>query len=435
MPQGINIGRAAQRRLVALYHDPEVPGALRGVKGVQAIARDNGIGRLTNAQAKAFLEDQNAYTLHGRVHKGAKNLTERIVASWPYDLWEADIMEPPKTHLQIGRMSYLLVVIDVYTKFAMVRVIKNKDAKTVGNALLDVIRENVPEYTRLNHLRTDAGTEFFNTYCQNKVYKPLGINHYRAQKEPGAPVAERFIRTLAERMTRYIDHYTGTTQAELMEKVPQFVDSYNRTIHTTNRQCPHDMQMHAYDRGSKSGVEILQDVAAGGPGTVAPDTAPLADVKEELEGDKKLNLAAVFQSTTLGRNKRPNPWDPLQGEKIDMPLAPGTYVRLLNRPDIFRKGSRQKSFTDEVFKVKEATRSNPNAYFVTDDAGETIKGKLYRRQLQGLTNRPRRWEVRVLGPTRTRRGRLERLVEWVGHPHLQPEWIPDRDVSARRQSS
>jgi hypothetical protein len=52
------------------------------------------------------------------------------------------------------------------------------------------------------------------------------------------------------------------------------------------------------------------------------------------------------------------------------------------RTYIFRKGSRQKAFTDEVFTVDRVSRHNPNAYYLVDDDGEKITGKIYRRQLQ-----------------------------------------------------
>ena len=102
-------------------------------------------------------------------------------------------------------------------------------------------------------------------------------------------------------------------------------------------------------------------------------------------------------------------------------------MRLLRRGDIFRKGTRQKALTDEVFTVSRPSRDNPNAYYVKDETGEEIDGKVYRRQLQALTANPDRWEVNVLD-RRQRRGVREVLVEWVGHPHLRPEWIPAANV-------
>jgi hypothetical protein len=103
---------------------------------------------------------------------------------------------------------------------------------------------------------------------------------------------------------------------------------------------------------------------------------------------------------------------------------------LLKRPYIFRQGSKQKAFTDEVFTVTRQSRNNPNAYYVADENGEELKGRVYRRQLQELTDLPDRWEVRVLR-RRKRRGRNEALVEWVGFPGRAAEWIPANDLSGQ----
>ena len=408
-------------RLVELYKTPSEPGALRGIKGLQLIAKEH-VGQIKDDEARRILQDINAYTLHGRVVKGAANLTERIVASAPYDLWEADLLDPPHVREQTRRDQYILTVIDAFTKFAMARVIPTKDARTVCAALLDLITTYVPPDVRLNALRTDFGKEFDNAVCRREIYEDLGINWYPAQKEPGAAIVERFNRTLATAMTKYVTANPTTTQSDLLNMVQDFVDSYNRTPHSSIRQTPASLQAHAYERGSRSGIDILREVAAGGG-------------EEVDEGDIKQEIAGVYQSTTLGRNKKPNPWDPVTGPKVDMPLEVGTPVRLLKRPDIFRKGSRQKAFTDEVFTVDKVSHHNPNAYYLVDDKGEEIKGKIYRRQLQRLTSRPDRWEIRVLRRRKSRKkgskGQLELLVKWVGFPNLPAEWIPASEVSGQ----
>jgi hypothetical protein len=87
-----------------------------------------------------------------------------------------------------------------------------------------------------------------------------------------------------------------------------------------------------------------------------------------------------------------------------------------------------------VYTVSRRSRNNPNAYYVKNEAGEELIGKFYRRQLQALTSRPDRWEVRVLRRRKStkkgRRGKLELLVEWVGFPGRPAEWILASDARA-----
>jgi hypothetical protein len=109
-------------------------------------------------------------------------------------------------------------------------------------------------------------------------------------------------------------------------------------------------------------------------------------------------------------------------------------VRLLGRPYIFRKGAKQKAFSDKVFQVTRVSPYDPNAYYIKDDDDEEIQGKLYRRQLQSLTRRPDKWEVRIHGRRKSRvkgrKGQKEVLVEWVGFPNTPRQWILEADLHA-----
>jgi hypothetical protein len=274
------------------------------------------------------------------VVKKDPNYTERIISSAPFDLWEADLLDPSRVRGQQRRSAYLLCVIDVFSEYAMVRVVRNKDAKTIGDALLDIIRENVPANVRLNSLRTDAGKEFFNRYCTEHVYKPLGINHYRAQKGPGASVVERFNRTLTTAMSKYATHKLNITDQELLDLVPHFVHAYNNIRHSTIRQKPQDLHDAAYKRGDAADpLETLRRAAKG------------EGIEREAEATNEA-LVRMYKATTMGRNKKPNPIDPtVLGEKEDVPIREGAPVRLQKWQDIFDKGSRRQAFTNEVYTV------------------------------------------------------------------------------------
>jgi hypothetical protein len=176
----------------------------------------------------------------------------------------------------------------------MVVWLPNKSAKVVGDALKTTIEFNTPGETRLNSLRTDAGTEFFNAYADRVVYKPLGVNHYRAQKEPGASVVERFNQTLGRVIAKYITANPKTTQGHLRQLLPHFVQSYNSTRHSSVRQTPAELHHNAFQRGEKNGIELLKEAARG-----------VERTPEEKLKDSKQVLAGSYATTELGRNS----WD------------------------------------------------------------------------------------------------------------------------------
>ena len=102
-------------------------------------------------------------------------------------------------------------------------------------------------------------------------------------------------------------------------------------------------------------------------------------------------------------------------------------MRLHKRKNMFEKG-RAKTYTDEVFEVTGQAGQNPNTYNLIDERGEPITGKVYRRQLQRLSKKPETYQVHVIRRRRRRGHPPEALVEWVGHPHLQPQWMYQRDL-------
>ena len=101
--------------------------------------------------------------------------------------------------------KYILVVIDVFSRFAWARPLKTKTGVEVANAFQDIFRHGrIPA-----RLWTDKGTEFWNqnvryvlhgaAFHNQAVRGVLGVNNvqlYSTHNEPKAMIAERFIRTL-----------------------------------------------------------------------------------------------------------------------------------------------------------------------------------------------------------------------------------------------
>ena len=89
-------------------------------------------------------------------------------------------------------IKYLLCVIDVFTKYAWVKPLKDKKAKTVLSVFVEIVNES--NY-QPNKLWDDQGREFYN----NSMQKWLDDNNiliYSTHNEGESIVAERLIRTL-----------------------------------------------------------------------------------------------------------------------------------------------------------------------------------------------------------------------------------------------
>ena len=94
-------------------------------------------------------------------------------------LWEADFAFVQDVAKENDGVNYLLVVIDVLSKYVWVRPTKNKTARSFLEAFDSILSEG----RKPEKLRTDKGTEFVNESFQQYL-KKKDIQFYTANNEP-----------------------------------------------------------------------------------------------------------------------------------------------------------------------------------------------------------------------------------------------------------
>ena len=100
---------------------------------------------------------QFAEELHKPVIKKFK---KRIVyARFKDDIWAADLAEIESLSSKNKNAKYLLCIIDVFTKYALVKPLKDKKGKTVLNDFTEIVNES---NRKPNKLWVDQGREFYN---------------------------------------------------------------------------------------------------------------------------------------------------------------------------------------------------------------------------------------------------------------------------------
>ena len=100
-------------------------------------------------------------------------------------LWEADLAFVQDVVKENDGVNYLLVVIDVLSKYVWVRPMKNKTACSLLEAFASILSEG----RKPEKLRMDKGTEFVNESFQQYL-KKKDIQFYTANNEPKASVVE-----------------------------------------------------------------------------------------------------------------------------------------------------------------------------------------------------------------------------------------------------
>ena len=88
-------------------------------------------------------------------------------------------------------VKYLLYVIDVFTKYACIKPLKDKNGKTVFNAFIEIVDQS---NRKPNKLWVDQGREFYNKLMQEWLDDDILM--YSTLNEGKSVIAERFMKTL-----------------------------------------------------------------------------------------------------------------------------------------------------------------------------------------------------------------------------------------------
>ena len=144
--------------------------------------------------------------------------------------WQADLVDVSNLKKDNDGITFLLTVIDVFSKWAWCIPLKNKSASSLVAAFTELL-SGVKPMT----LQTDKGLEFRNRSFQ-ALLKENGVHHFSTHnEETKASIVERFNRTLKTRMWRY---FTKHQTVRYLEKLRDFVWSYNNTYHRSLGMAP-----------------------------------------------------------------------------------------------------------------------------------------------------------------------------------------------------
>ena len=320
----------------------------------------------TIAEVRQSLAGEPSYTLHRQVKY--KFPRRRLIVGGPNCQYQADLVDVSNISSENDGMKYLLCVIDVFSKFAWVKPLRNKSGKTVALAfeyILDIEAKRAPFYCQ-----TDKGSEFKSHYFQ-RVLRDRGIRYFVTEnQETKAQTVERFQRSLQDLMHR---HFTASSSRRYIEILPLLVKTYNTTEHSTVRMTP-------------------------------------------TQASKYANAEKVWANTyDRGKYK----------EKTKPKLKINDKVRISKAKRHFRKGYLG-SWSEEIFTIRKIINTMPITYEIEDWDGEEIKGSFYEQELQKIKP-PVYFDVEKVLKERKdpKTGSKSYLVKWRGYPSSLNSWVKD----------
>lgn len=285
--------------------------------------------------------------------------------------WQVDLMDMQNLAEHNEGMRYLLIVIDVFSRFVWVVPLRRKTASYVVEGFEKIF--SMTE-ARPGLIQYDEGKEFVNNQVK-EFFRENTIKVFHVYSDQKAAIAERFIRTLRGMITRYLHHKHTLKYIDVLDKL---IENYNNTYHTSIGIKP-------------------------------------SEVSEENEEEVKRSYDSKIK------------------KKIDNLSKPirifteGDTVRISREKGIFEK-EQDNNYSLEIFRVKEVKNTKPVMYSLEALDGEMIKGSFYPEEMV-KTELPETFRIsRIVRYRRLSDGTREALVYWEGYPEptwTRADWITD----------
>ena len=254
-----------------------------------------------------------------------RNFKKRTVYSGFKDnIWGADLADMQSLNKYNKGIKHLLCAIDLFSKYVWVVPIKDKSGVRTVDAFQKIISEG---RRKPNKIWFDKGSEFYNNSFK-KWLKDNGIEMYSIHNEGKSVHAERFIRTLKNKIFKHMAAISKNVYFDVLDDI---VSKYNNTVHRAIKMKPIDFKDNTY-----------------------------VDSKKEVN-DK------------------------------DPKFKVGDHVRIYKYNKIFAKGYTP-NWSEEVFVVNKIKKAVPWTFIINDLNGEEIAGTFYEKELQNTNQKEFRIE-------------------------------------------
>lgn len=256
------------------------------------------------------------------LHKTARRnfKRRRVLTKGLHDTLQIDLIEVGAYAQQNSGYRYILVAINVFSKFVWLIPVKTKSAKDVTNAMKKILSEQTQPP---RNIQSDLGKEFYNKEFSALMNK-FDINHYSTYSAKKASVVERVNRTLKGMLWK---EFSMQGSYKWLKILPEIASKYNNKVHST-------IQMKPSSVGPHNEKQLLKNV---------------------YNNIKLSNLLTKFK-----RNDN---------------------VRISKYRSVFSKGYNP-NWSNEIFVVDKVQYTNPTTYLLRDLNNKPILGSFYEQELQ-----------------------------------------------------
>ena len=211
-----------------LASNPKYNGSQRGLAGmVHKFFDKKSIG--SGIASSSILADKRHKPIIRKFNK------RKVHSQFKDNIWGVDLADMQSLSKKNKGIKYLLCAIDLYGRYAFVIPLKDKKGISIVNAFNKIIKQS---NRKPNKIWVDQGGEFYNNVFE-KWLSDKDINLYSTYNEGKSVVAERFIRTLKNKLYK---HMAATCKNVYYDVLDDVVNKYNNTKHSTIKLKPIDVK-------------------------------------------------------------------------------------------------------------------------------------------------------------------------------------------------
>ncbi len=233
------------------------------------------------------------------------------------ETWQADLVEMQPYSRENKGFRYLLIVIDIFSKYAWGVPVKSKSGPDVTEAMKSILKQGrVPK-----NLHVDQGKEFYNKNFEG-LMKKYKVNMYSTYSNLKASIVERLNRTLKSKMWL---QFSMQGNYKWLDLLPKLIETYNNTKHRTIKMKPKDV-----------------------------NTGNEKEVLKRFIDDRKFAKKTKFKVNDK--------------------------VRVSKIKQLFEKGYTA-NWSGEIFTISKVLKTNPVTYHLKDFNDDAVSGCFYEQEL------------------------------------------------------
>ena len=216
--------------------NPEYDGYQRGLASMVYKFFDSKVASPDKKSAGGGFKKPSSSILADELHKPIirKFNKRKVYSQFKDNIWGVDLADMQSLSRKNEGIKYLLCAIDLFSKYAFVIPLKDKKGMSIVNAFNKIIKQS---NRKPNKIWVDQGGEFYNNVFE-KWLSDNDVIVYSMYNEGKSVVAERFIRTLKNKLYK---HMTATGKNVYYDLLDDVVNKYNNTKHSTIEMKPIDV--------------------------------------------------------------------------------------------------------------------------------------------------------------------------------------------------